>query len=69
MLVIEEVSMISGEFLDCLSAVVAEIRGEPELPFGGLQLIVSGDFLQLLPIVGNVAYHYVTSVATLGKGA
>ena len=48
-LVLDEVSMISGEFFDSLSRVVSEIRKDPR-PFGGIQLIVCGDFLQLSPI-------------------
>ena len=48
-LVLDEVSMISGEFFDSLSTVVSDIRKDPR-PFGGIQLIVCGDFLQLSPI-------------------
>jgi ATP-dependent DNA helicase PIF1 len=48
-LVLDEVSMISGEFFDLLSDVVKKIRKDPR-PFGGIQLVVSGDFLQLSPI-------------------
>ena len=48
-LLIDEVSMISGEFFDSLSRSVSEIRNDPR-PFGGIQLIVCGDFLQLSPI-------------------
>jgi len=61
-LVVDEVSMISGEFFDRLSTVVGEIRNEPDMPFGGIQLVLSGDFLQLPPIVNkahelkNLAY-------------
>jgi len=48
-LILDEVSMISGEFFDSLSKVVSDIRDDPR-PFGGIQLIVCGDFLQLSPI-------------------
>jgi ATP-dependent DNA helicase PIF1 len=48
-LVLDEVSMVSGEFFDSLSRVVSDIRNDPR-PFGGIQLIVCGDFLQLSPI-------------------
>jgi ATP-dependent DNA helicase PIF1 len=48
-MVIEEVSMISGEFLDRLNRVVCHIREDPR-PFGGIQLLICGDFLQLPPI-------------------
>jgi ATP-dependent DNA helicase PIF1 len=53
-LVLDEVSMVSGEFFDYLSRVVSEIRDDPR-PFGGIQLVVCGDFLQLSPIVPRKA--------------
>jgi ATP-dependent DNA helicase PIF1 len=48
-LVLDECSMVSGEFLDRLSREVSMIRRD-ERPFGGIQLIICGDFLQLPPI-------------------
>jgi ATP-dependent DNA helicase PIF1 len=49
-LVVEEISMISGEFFDRLSKVVCVIRENEDKAFGGIQLIVCGDFLQLPPV-------------------
>ncbi|CAJ1962314.1 unnamed protein product [Cylindrotheca closterium] len=48
-MVLDEASMVSGEFFDLLSNAVSEIRQDPR-PFGGIQLIICGDFLQLSPI-------------------
>ncbi|XP_078417948.1 ATP-dependent DNA helicase PIF1 [Cetorhinus maximus] len=48
-LIIDEISMIEGEFFDKLEAVARIIRKCNE-PFGGIQLIVCGDFLQLPPV-------------------
>lgn len=48
-LILDECSMISGEFLDRLSYEVSLIREDPR-PFGGIQLVLCGDFLQLPPI-------------------
>eukprot|EP00980_Cylindrotheca_fusiformis_P010930 scaffold2499_cov125-Cylindrotheca_fusiformis.AAC.21 len=48
-MVLDEASMVSGEFFDLLSDAVSEIRRDPR-PFGGIQLVVCGDFLQLSPI-------------------
>lgn len=44
-LVIDEVSMVSAEFFHLLESMCRQIRGL-EAPFGGLQLILSGDFFQ-----------------------
>ncbi|CAH2310452.1 ATP-dependent DNA helicase PIF1 [Pelobates cultripes] len=48
-LIIDEVSMVEGELFDKLEAVARAVRGKDE-PFGGIQLIVCGDFLQLPPV-------------------
>lgn len=50
-LVIDEVSMMSLKLFDLLNAIGKLIRNNPK-PFGGIQLIFSGDFYQLPP-VGN----------------
>eukprot|EP01063_Lacrimia_lanifica_P036848 TRINITY_DN7414_c0_g3_i1.p1 TRINITY_DN7414_c0_g3~~TRINITY_DN7414_c0_g3_i1.p1 ORF type:complete len:1094 (+),score=137.16 TRINITY_DN7414_c0_g3_i1:124-3405(+) len=54
-LVVDEVSMLSAEFFDLLSDAVIGVRNryrgiEDARPFGGVQLILCGDFLQLPPI-------------------
>lgn len=48
-LIIDEISMIEGEFFDKLETVARIVRKCNE-PFGGIQLIVCGDFLQLPPV-------------------
>jgi hypothetical protein len=48
-LIIDEVSMLSSQFLDMLGALAREMRRDSR-PFGGLQVIFSGDFFQLPPI-------------------
>ncbi len=48
-LFIDEVSMLSAGTFDLLSTAAAHARGRLT-PFGGLQLVVSGDFLQLPPV-------------------
>lgn len=42
-----------GEFFDSIETVARVIRGNEE-PFGGIQLILTGDFLQLPPIKSQV---------------
>ncbi|MBW0499447.1 hypothetical protein O181_039162 [Austropuccinia psidii MF-1] len=48
-LVIDEVSMIDGNLFDKLNLVAQSIRSS-NLPFGGIQLILAGDFFQLPPV-------------------
>ena len=42
--------MVDSNFFDKLEAVARALR-KKEIPFGGIQLILSGDFLQLPPVV------------------
>ena len=49
-LVIDEISMLHDFRLDMVDEVCRIIRKEPDLPFGGIQIIMSGDFFQLPPI-------------------
>ncbi len=48
-LVVDEVSMLDAATFDALELIAREIR-ENEAPFGGIQLVLSGDFLQLPPV-------------------
>jgi ATP-dependent exoDNAse (exonuclease V) alpha subunit len=48
-LIIDEISMLSADTLDCIDRVLKVFK-KNELPFGGLQVIFSGDFFQLPPI-------------------
>ena len=49
-LIIDEVSMMSLKILLILDGIARKIYGRPEQPFGGLQVIFSGDFYQLPPV-------------------
>tara|TARA_B100000902_G_scaffold209372_1_gene199275 strand:- start:480 stop:1796 length:1317 start_codon:yes stop_codon:yes gene_type:complete len=51
-LVIDEVSMMSKKLFNILDLIGRIVRNRRETPFGGIQLILSGDFYQLPPI-GN----------------
>lgn len=48
-LIIDEISMLSSEFFDKLESLARLVR-KNDKPFGGIQLILSGDFCQLSPI-------------------
>jgi len=50
-LVVDEVSMLSLKLFDALNQIGKALRGNNR-PFGGIQLVFSGDFYQLPP-VGN----------------
>lgn len=45
-LIVDEVSMISGDFFTQLEQQCRKIRGR-EQAFGGIQVVVTGDFLQV----------------------
>ena len=48
-LVVDEISMLPGRQLDFVEFLFRRLRGRDE-PFGGCQVIVVGDFLQLPPV-------------------
>ena len=49
-LIIEEVSMVSGELLDNIDPIIRRIRCREHEPFGGIQIVFVGDFFQLPPV-------------------
>lgn len=56
-LVIDEISMLSGRAFDYLDFHCRKIR-ENKRPFGGIQVIGTGDFLQLPPVRTNPTQSY-----------
>ncbi|KAI7697994.1 hypothetical protein SSS_04243 [Sarcoptes scabiei] len=48
-LIIDEISMVPGDYFSTLDRVARIIRKQDQ-PFGGIQIVVCGDFLQLPPI-------------------
>ena len=50
LLVIDEISMVRADVLDGIDEVLRRYR-QPDLPFGGVQLLLIGDLQQLPPVV------------------
>ena len=48
-LIIDETGMISALMLQCVEEICRNLRSEKK-PFGGIQVIAAGSFLQLLPV-------------------
>lgn len=51
-LVIDEVSMVKPDLVDCISNSLKKVRRDPR-PFGGVSVIFVGDLLQLPPVVSD----------------
>jgi len=56
-LILDEVSMLNGRTMDFLDYLCQKIRRDNR-PFGGIQMIVTGDFLQLPPVKKDPAIPY-----------
>ena len=56
-LIIDEVSMLGGDFFDKLDFIGRIIRQREMDPMGGIQLILSGDFLQLPPVKDEFCFQ------------
>lgn len=55
-LIVDEISMISAELWDKLEEIARRVRGLPA-PFGGIKLVVTGDFAQLPPVRARFAFE------------
>ena len=51
-LIVDEISMMNDYHLDTVDAICRKIRKSTR-PFGGIQVVMSGDFFQLPPITGD----------------
>lgn len=49
-LIIDEISLLDGELFDRLDHIGRTVRQNQSQPFGGIQLVLCGDFLQLPPV-------------------
>ena len=50
-LVIDEISMVRADLLDCMETFLRRHGPRPSQPFGGIQMLFIGDLYQLPPVV------------------
>lgn len=55
-IVVDEISMVSAQFLDRISEYLQQIRSNTR-PFGGVQMILGGDLCQLPPVEGAFMFR------------
>lgn len=60
LLIIDEVSMLRSDLLDCIDVVLRSIRRKRDIPFGGVQLLLIGDLHQLPPVVKNHEWQFLS---------
>jgi len=66
-LIIDEISMLSAEFFAMCDRVLRHMR-RTEAPFGGMQVVCSGDFFQLPPVTKNgLDFQYVFESSSWGE--
>ena len=60
-LIIDEISMMHDFRLDMIDSIARLVRRKMDVPFGGIQVIMSGDFFQLPPVnrAGSVEGGFV----------
>lgn len=56
-LIIDEISMLPPATLHMIDSICREIKKSPK-PFGGIQVVLVGDFFQLPPIVKNITSEF-----------
>ena len=59
-LIIDEISMLSGMFLNTLDSVCKTMKRNFEKPFGGIQIVVCGDLFQLPPVSDDTSQETIT---------
>lgn len=66
LLIIDEVSMLRADLLDCIDAVLKYVRRRRNVPFGGVQVLFIGDLLQLPPVVKEVERKWLSNYYNTG---
>ena len=60
-LIIDEVSMVRADLMDCVDMALRKYGPKPTKAFGGVQVILIGDLFQLSPIVTNSEKEFLYS--------
>lgn len=56
LLIIDEISMLSADLFEKVDKLLRMVRGNDEF-FGGIQVVLSGDLLQLKPVIKKTKYN------------
>lgn len=63
-ILLDELSMVSCEDLHVLASQAAKARNTHDVEFGGLSVILAGDFAQLPPVSGHALYNGFVALNT-----
>src|SRR5579859_1396396 len=61
-MIIDEVSMLDSKVIEDLHSQLAKVKANPEINFGGVNMIFFGDFLQLLAVLNPDVYVHNNGV-------
>ena len=62
MIIIDEVSMVRADLLDCVDKFLRLNGADASLPFGGVQMVFIGDLYQLPPVVNSTERESYESI-------
>ena len=62
LVIVDEFSMVSLQWVDQISRALQEAKGQKEKPFGGVSVVWIGDVHQLPPIMGQSVYTPINMV-------
>jgi hypothetical protein len=65
LLIIDEVSMLRADILDCMDLILRMVRKNHQ-PFGGLQIMFIGDLNQLPPVIRQHEWQYLNNYYKTG---
>jgi hypothetical protein len=68
-LLVDESSMIDPAILFHMSSRLQQIRNRPHEPFGGMPIVLLGDFFQLKPVKGTAFFDAAMKDVPVGKHA